>query len=316
MFDRIGRKLETRDLMSNLHVRAMQLTHRALAPLGYPGISRVHAAINRLMRLGSDTLILENESRFIYPSDDYYWNRLLDADWLYEPEIDALLHGARALPFVFVDLGANFGYWSARVGSGMYGEHSTIAVEASAANLPLLKRNTSGLLYPVSVHHRAVDSISGRRLHLYGGRHAGRSICKDWHGASNEEGDEVTTISVDDLLTLEKVDARHTPVLVKLDVEGAEDRAVQGASNTLAGQSALIIEDAEKHGVSGAVRRLFMDRTITLYKFDNDCFKTIRNLDEIMDMKARHWSFQSCGLNLVATASLIWKKAILPSADH
>ncbi len=57
-------------------------------------------------------MIVEGSWKFRYPSNDYYWNRLLDAGWHYEPEIDSVLRKFANLPFVFIDLGANFGFWS------------------------------------------------------------------------------------------------------------------------------------------------------------------------------------------------------------
>jgi FkbM family methyltransferase len=310
VFDRTSRRLETHDLKSLLQARLMQLTHLALAPIGYLGISRVHAAINKAICPTSDTVILENGVRFSFPSNDYYWNRLLDANWQYEPEIDAFLRAASAVPFVFLDLGANFGYWSARVGSGLYGSHRSIAVEASATSLVVLERNTRALPQAVTIYHRAIDAVSGKRVFLYGERHAGFSIDKNWYGASSNKVNEVETISIDDLLAAENIDASGIPVLIKLDVEGVEARALAGAARTIGGQSAFLIEDAEKNTVSEAVRHLHIDLGMSLFRFDRDSFHEIRSLDEIKSLKAHQSSLQGVGLNLVAASSPVWKSAI------
>ncbi len=45
VFNRLTRTLTVTDMRSAAQVRILQLTHRALAPLGYLGISRVHGAI-------------------------------------------------------------------------------------------------------------------------------------------------------------------------------------------------------------------------------------------------------------------------------
>lgn len=307
-FDRTSRKLETHDLKSFLQARLMQLSHLALAPVGYLGISRVHAAINKAIRPTSDTLILEKGVRFSFPSNDYYWNRLLDANWQYEPEIHAFLCAAAAVPFVFLDLGANFGYWSARVGSGLYGSHRSIAVEASATSFAILERNARALPQPVTVYHRAIDAVSGKKVFLYGQRHAGFSLHHNWHGGPKVN--EVETISIDDLLAGENVDASDTPVLIKLDVEGVEARALAGAARTVGGQSAFLIEDAERNDVSEAVRHLRVDLGMSLFKFDRGSFHEIESLDEIKSLKARHSSLQSTGLNLVAASSPVWKSVI------
>lgn len=310
VFDRTSRKLETGDLKSLLQARLMQLTHLALAPIGYLGISRVHAAINKAIRPTSDTLILENGVRFSFPSNDYYWNRLLDATWQYEPEIEAFLRAASAVPFVFLDLGANFGYWSSRVGSGLYGSHRSIAVEASAFSFAILERNARGLPQPVTVYHRAIDAVSGKKVALYGERHAGFSLNHNWHGGSGSQVNEVETISIDDLLAAENVDASGTPVLIKLDVEGVEARALAGAARTVGGQSAFLIEDAERNDVSEAVRHLRVDLGMSLFRFDRGSFHKIECLDEIKSLKARQSSLQSVGLNLIAASSPVWLSVI------
>jgi FkbM family methyltransferase len=309
-FDRTSRKLETRNLQSLLQARLMQLSHLALAPIGYLGVSRVHAAINRAMRPTSDTMILENGVRFSFPSNDYYWNRLLDASWQYEPEIHAFLRAASAVPFVFLDLGANFGYWSARVGSSLYQSHRSIAVEASATSFAILERNTRTLPQPVTIYHRAIDAVSGKKVFLYGERHAGFSIDQNWYGASSNKANEVETISIDDLLAAENIDPSEIPVLIKLDVEGVEARALAGAARTIGGQSAFLIEDAEKNGVSEAVRHLHVDLGMSLFRFDRGSFREIGSLDEIKSLKARQSSLQAVGLNLVAASSPIWKSVI------
>jgi FkbM family methyltransferase len=310
VFDRTSRKLEARDFKSLLQARLMQCSHLALAPIKYLGVSRVHAAINKAIRPTSDTLILESGVRFSFPSNDYYWNRLLDANWQYEPEIDAFLRAASAVPFVFLDLGANFGYWSARVGSGLYGSHRSIAVEASASSFAILERNTRSLPQSVTVYHRAIDAVSGKKVVLYGERHAGFSLNHNWHGGSGNEVNEVETISIDDLLAAENIDASRTPVLIKLDVEGVEARALAGAARTIRGQAALIIEDAERNDVSEAVRRLHVDLGMSLFRFDRGSFREIECLDEIKGLKARQSSLQSVGLNLVAASSPVWKSVI------
>jgi len=309
-FDRATDRLWSTGGASLLQPRAMQLSHRMLAPAGYLGISRLHAAINKALRPHSDTMIVEREFRFVFPSNDYYWNRLLDSSWSYEPEIDAYLSMMASTPWFFIDLGANYGYWSARVGSGMYGPHPSIAVEAAAATFLVLERNTRNLPQPVALYHRAIDAVSGSEVVLYGERHAGLSIDKSWYGASSKVANQVETISIDDLLSAERVDPAVVPVLVKLDVEGVEMRALQGAERTLDGQSVFLIEDAEKGEVSDAVRWLFERPEMTLFLFKRGQFAELRELDEILSIRARESKWRGVGLNLVATASPIWKDAM------
>jgi hypothetical protein len=115
VYDREARALLAPDAGTRRRVRMLQLTHRLLRPVGYLGVSRAFALINALLPSRGDITIREGSWLFRFPANDYYWNRLLDPAWQYEPEIHSFLQAIRGLPHTFVDLGANFGYWSTRV---------------------------------------------------------------------------------------------------------------------------------------------------------------------------------------------------------
>lgn len=284
----------------------MQFSHRALAPLGYFGISRVHAALNAALRPKTDTVIDEGLWRFRYPSGDYYWNRLLDPRYSYEPEVERLLRRFRHIGFTFVDLGANFGFWSSRVARGMYGRHRVIAVEASSYCLGVLRRNLAGS--GASIHHRAIDERSGRHVSLYGGpRHAGQSIDEEWSGASHTVVDRVETIAIDDLL--EGIDAA-TPLIVKLDVEGVEMRALKGAQRTIAGPSLWLIEDAAPNAVSDSTIFARDELGMSLFMDDGKKLALLDDWEPLLAHKRTLTRFQAAGVNLVATASPMWLEAL------
>ena len=304
VFDRANRTLTTPDLRSRVLVRLLQGTHKMLAPIGHIGISRAHGLINKIMRPTTTTLVQEGAFQFRFPSNDYYWNRLLDASWSYEPEIDFILKRFAQTPFVFADLGANFGYWSARVGAGLYGPHRAIAVEASDYCFSILERNIAGT--SVSAHHRAIDDTSGRTIPLFGDRHAGFSIDNSWYGASENKVNEVVSITVDDLLAAEGVDCEREPVIVKLDVEGVELRALTGAARTIAGQSAFIIEDADRDGPSDAVRHAVDQLGMSIFAIEDDRFVELPTHKDLERVKASRSRIQATGLNLVATKSPFW----------
>ncbi|MCG3773669.1 MAG: hypothetical protein JW395_0482 [Nitrospira sp.] len=195
IFDRQSKKLTARSFKAWLQVRCIQVSSKALAPVGYVGISRVHGAINALLRPSGDTLIIDKGSLFRFPANDYYWNRLLDTAWHYEPEIDRFLSEHSEVPFVFVDLGANFGFWSSRVAQGEFGAHHVIAVEPADSCLDVLHRNIVGHGSPVIVHKRIIDEISGVPSQLFGSRHAGFSVDSHWSGASDTCVNEALTLS-------------------------------------------------------------------------------------------------------------------------
>lgn len=304
IFDRRSGRLTAPTLSGLLHARTIQLSHRLLAPFGYVGVSRIHNVINKLMAPKTQTTVVDEAGAFSFPSNDYYWNRLLDRKWSYEPELDYLLRRIAKLDYVFLDLGSNFGFWSVRVSSEAFGNHPVIAVEASSMCFAQLERNVAGLNH-VKVYHRAIDSVSGKSLRLYGKRHAGFSIDQTWYGASDHAVNEVETISIDDLALKEGVMSEETSVVVKLDVEGVELRALQGARGLSAGRSAFLIEDAEFGKVSDAVQFACTELGMKLYHFDGKSFGEV-TIGDILRIKASSSKFQATGLNLIATASPFW----------
>lgn len=308
VFDRRTGSLRAPGFRGILHARLIQASHRMLAPIGYLGVSRVHNLINRMTAPTTSTTIVDEAGTFTFPSSDYYWNRLLDARWNYEPELDFLLRYVTDAPFVFLDLGANFGFWSMRVSSEPYGAHPVVAVEASRMCIEHLTRNVASRP-GVKVCHRAIDETSGRKLQLYGDRHAGFSIDQSWYGASGTSVNEVETISIDDLVAGEGIDPGETATLVKLDVEGVELRALKGARRTAAGRSAFLVEDADFGKVSEAVRFAHSELKMSLYHFDKGRFREI-DLAGVETIKSRQSRLQGTGLNLLATSSSFWQSEI------
>jgi FkbM family methyltransferase len=106
---------------------------------------------------------------------------------------------------VLIDCGANIGYWSVRHQD--FGFVDSIAIEANPRLIPFLRRNYDG-----PVHHAAVHSCSGQELLFSGDGALG-------HVAAS--GIAVPTLALGDLEI-------RAPVLVKLDVEGAEIEAIEG----------------------------------------------------------------------------------------
>jgi FkbM family methyltransferase len=308
-YDRQRRQLQAPDLRHWLWARAMQTSHRVMGLVDHVGITRVHQLLNRMFRPVGQTVITEAGIKFRFPSADYYWNRLLDATYLYEPELDQLMARHAKLPFVFLDLGANFGYWTARASSGRYGQHLTLAVEPAEQCLSILRGNI-GSGGPVHVYPNAIDEESGRRLNLYGHRHAGMSIDSGWYGASEKVANQVETITIDDLLEREQIDPVTTPLIIKLDVEAVELRALKGASRAIAGQSVIYIEDADAGEASAALRYLVDKNSCVLFYFENGRLRQLTSYAEIAALKRRLARWHAHALNLFATSSAFWREAL------
>lgn len=306
IFDRQSKKLTARSFKAWLQVRCIQVSSKALAPVGYVGISRVHGAINALLRPSGDTLIIDKESLFRFPANDYYWNRLLDIAWHYEPEIDRFLSEHSEVPFVFVDLGANFGFWSSRVAQGEFGAHHVIAVEPADSCLDVLHRNIVGHGSPVIVHKRIIDETSGVPRQLFGSRHAGFSVDSHWSGASDTCVNEALTLSVDDLFDEATAGDAATPVVFKVDVEGAELSALKGATQAIDGATIFIMEDAAAGSVAPATRYAVEELGMRLYAMRDGGMRSLSGWQEVLSMRTSASRIQVTGLNLFVTRSPFW----------
>jgi FkbM family methyltransferase len=194
---------------------------------------------------GLISAVLNEDARFIFPESDSYWcPSVTVGNGLYEPEIDWLMHRAIEKPYAMLDCGANMGYWSVLASSEPYGRHVVVAIEAARANCELILRNAKANGDRFLTLHRAVYDESGKRARLYGRRHYGKSLRMDWHPDDTAQVEEVETITIDDAAD-RYVPNRKYPMLLKIDVEGAEIEAIRGARR-LANEGALVIY--EDHG--------------------------------------------------------------------
>ncbi|WP_306114877.1 MULTISPECIES: FkbM family methyltransferase [unclassified Roseovarius] len=163
--------------------------------------------------------------------NDGYWTRFALYHTDYETEVETVLHHAAGHTDVFCDLGANKGYWSVRAAPLFSQIH---AVEAAAGTFASLTENVD-TLPNVTRHKRAIHAESGRKLQFLNVplSHASARIAE-----ANEGADEtVETIAIDDLIP------SGTAALIKLDVEGAEIAAFDGAGRALSDGSVFIYED-------------------------------------------------------------------------
>jgi FkbM family methyltransferase len=311
VYDRATRSLRAPDAFAHGHARLLQIIHRVLAPLGYLGISRLFGVVNAVFPTGDREMVIEEGPfRFRFPAGDYYWTRLLDPDWRYEPEIDGLLTAIRDRPWLFVDLGANYGYWSARAAAGFYGPRRVVAVEPAMSCYVRLRDNLEPFGDRARTYRYAVAERCRGDVQLYGTRHAGFSIDPGWEGASSAVADTVPTTTLDAVLLGAGVDLAGpdaTPLVVKLDVEGVERQALEGSQATVAGRSLFLVEDAVGPGrVCEAVRYARAELGMRLYAMPGSAVRRLDGLEDVVALKRRASRIQQAGLNLFATASPWW----------
>jgi FkbM family methyltransferase len=128
---------------------------------------------------------------------------------------------------VFVDIGANIGYFSCFARA--LGKQ-VLAVEPMPSNLNSLLHNIEiNTGSPVEVYPVALSTEVGV-LRLYGASSTGASLVPLWAGASTRISRLVPVTTLDNLLSNRFSEHR---LLIKMDVEGAEYGVLLGALETL-----------------------------------------------------------------------------------
>jgi FkbM family methyltransferase len=194
---------------------------------------------------------------------------------LWEPNLTAYIGRALQLGDVFVDVGANTGFFSLWAASLIGPNGHTVAIEASPLTFQILSDN---LKANGSTNVRAVNIAASDHagiLKVFQGSKTNRGTASVLGGDSSSIAREVEAAPVDEIL--EAGEFRRVR-LVKIDVEGAEWLVVCGLTRLLSnGRSDLevILEVApdclEKMGHSAdELIELFRDFGFQAYTMRND----------------------------------------------
>jgi FkbM family methyltransferase len=165
-------------------------------------------------------------------------------DGLWEAHVTGWLQRTLTPGQVFVDVGANVGYFTVLGGQLVGPRGRVVAVEAHPRLAELLRRNVilNGLHGFVTTWHRAAwSSATDVKLHVRTSFAGNSSVGSIGDDALDRLGDteqivEVPALPVDDLLEgLERVD------VLKVDVEGAEVHVFTGLTRTLAANPGIVV---------------------------------------------------------------------------
>lgn len=190
----------------------------------FPGYGR----LNHIMSLifGSHQIIKSvNGYKFSFDLYDPYWNLLMVDSFHYEPEVECFLAKELNNKPIFIDCGANYGFWTlyaaVRIGAAQ-----CIAIEASPTTFSCLKRNVGmNEVYPRLINS-AVASTEGQLVGFAtkGKNHAGAAIS----GLKQVDSPNIQMVTTMSLGSLIGAYGDETSYLIKLDVEGAEIEAISG----------------------------------------------------------------------------------------
>ena len=205
----------------------------------HKGLWHVAKQVGRVVEADQECIVpIGHLAKFRFLLKDPYWSRLICPGFQYEPEIAQFLINAASHDYDFYDCGANFGYWSSFCSDTSFKNVNVVAVEANPITFRWLKKNQCLNENRFASIHRALYWESDKILYINGvGPHQNCRV-----DDQVRVGNEVKTITIDDLV---KQDVR--PIIIKLDIEGSEIAALEGAGRTIAGGSDCVII-YEDHG--------------------------------------------------------------------
>jgi FkbM family methyltransferase len=178
---------------------------------------------------------------YLHPGDNYLTQLILNTGE-YEPEETRLVRRILKDGDVFLDVGANIGWYSVHASKLVGEKGQVIAFEPEPRNLDMLKRNVrANGLKNVVVEGVALSNAEGSfKLYLEAGNLGMHSLVEEHGGKSFVN---VKTVRLDDYWK-----DRGDIKLVKIDTEGAEGMILDGMRETLAKQKGLelIVEFAPR----------------------------------------------------------------------
>jgi FkbM family methyltransferase len=212
------------------------------------GMHRFSWVLGRYFSPSNSAILAQGQRKYKIYLNDGYWAELLGRGFRYEEPLEELLSLVLSDHTVFVDCGANNGYWSVFAAQRIHCAGQILAVEATSGPFNRLCENMRLNEARFTVIQRGIYSQSGLDLEFltHPRRHAGNSCLNRCVGPGQiEYGKElVKSITIDEVLSavLEgKDDARD--LVIKLDVEGAERQAFQGATEAIKRGALFIYED-------------------------------------------------------------------------
>lgn len=244
------------------------------------------------------TVRLSKDLLYAFKIADPYWNRLLHRQFRYEPEISATLKLIQNIEYTFLDLGANYGFWSVMTSSAALGRRRTIAVEPVSANFEMLSRNKRLNDDRFEVINAAITEAECGDVRIATSHssisNCGASLVSGPVGSSSGPTEMVRSISIDDLV--EQNACTDTPLVIKLDVEGLEIDALKGARKTLEQDVLIIYED---HGNDEACRvtEYMLDIGMKVFHGENNQFTPVTKIEHVKAIKKQH----AKGYNLFAS---------------
>jgi len=266
-------------------------------PFKFKYLGWVSYFITKYIQPGSIcTAKLSSDTSYRFFLEDGYWNKLFCQRFFYEPEIGLVLKSIRELDYLFLDLGANHGYWSVLVSSDDFNNKEAVAIEPVRSNFNILSENSRINNHRFTVMHAAVCELEGQNVKIYfdpkSHSNVGASLLPDVN-AHYHESESIESATINQLVG--QFAHNNQALVIKLDVEGMEVETLKGASIALERDFLLIYED---HGSdpNHTCSEFVLKQGFAVFHMESGVFTPVSSLEEVESMKVQ----SSKGYNLFA----------------
>lgn len=245
---------------------------------------------------------LNSDTYFSFYLKDPYWNRLIYPKFKYEPEVDFLLKKLKYIDFLFVDAGANYGYWSLLASSKKFNKKKVIALEPLKSNYYFLNKNKLDNQNRFKSLNLGVGEKKKYTKIYYNNQmsNVGASIYED--NKKKLISEKIKIDKIDNILSKRK----EKNLIIKIDIEGNEINALNGAKKVLKKNCLIIYEDhtSDKFHLNS---KYFLKKNFSIFFFNGKKMHQIRKISELNEIKKKKHK----GYNFIATKSSLLKKSIL-----
>lgn len=231
--------------ISDLLGRIDELEARIEALSHAPGVANPPGPAGPLY-FGDQTALLSTRwgARMLVDTRDVAMAPWLVLDGLWEAHVTAWLEETLGPGMVFVDVGANVGYFTLLAAKLVGPAGRVVAVEAHPRLAGILQRNVvlNGFHGWVTVHHKAAWSQrSALEFQMRDHFTSSSSLGRIDEASLARLGDSVHTVTVDAVPLDELLDSLPRVDVIKIDIEGAEAHAFAGLERTLGAHPEAVV---------------------------------------------------------------------------
>lgn len=249
----------------------------------------------------NEKLKINSDTYFSFLLKDPYYNRLIYPKFKYEPEIEYILRKLKKTNFLFIDAGANYGYWSVLVSSKEFNKKKVIALEPLKSNFTFLKKNQTYNKNRFKILNIGVGERKKKTKIFYNDKtsNVGASILND---GKKKYSETIKIDKIDNILLKRK----EKKFVIKLDVEGNEINTLIGSKKILKKNCLIVYEDHGNDNLHLNTKYLWKKK-YSIYYSNGKSISKIDKLNELNDIKR----IKHKGYNFIATKSSLFKKKLI-----